>query len=116
MTDVYFDQLTFSGGRSVPCHPAYQVVATTSSGRVLLVLPLPLPFPLPLPTPPATVGLAEGEDADAEAALSEHMGAAHVEEIERRRKETRFCMCNMLRDRETRGNEDPRGPFGLVKI
>ena len=27
----YLDQLRFSGGKSVPCHPAYQVVATTSS-------------------------------------------------------------------------------------
>lgn len=86
----------------MPCHPAYQVVATTSSGRVLLLLPLPLPPPppLPVPTPPATVGEAEDADADADAALREHMGAAHAEDIERPRKRTRFCMCNMLGDRD----------------
>lgn len=31
MTELYFDQLTLSGGKSSPCHPAYHVVATTSA-------------------------------------------------------------------------------------
>lgn len=55
----------------MPCHPAYQVVATTSA---------PL---LPDPVLPTVVPVGAGAELVAEADLcgfSEHMGAAHTAE------------------------------------
>ena len=75
MTEVYLDQLTFSGGRSVPCQPAYHVVATTSSPTELF---------LPLPVEDVPTGLPLGVELEAVAmllpdlGLREHMGAAHT--------------------------------------
>ena len=84
------DQLTFSGGRSEPCQPAYQVVATTSSPRVLFLPELVFAAP-PTAVP---LGAAAEEVATAEAGLREHMGAAHAELTSRRREAGN--MCNML--------------------
>ena len=70
---MYLDQLTFSGGRSEPCQPAYQVVATTSSPRVLFLPELVFAAP-PTAVP---LGTDAEEVATAEAGLREHMGAAH---------------------------------------
>lgn len=36
--EVYLAQLTFASGKSSPCHPAYQAVATIAD-----VLPVPMP-------------------------------------------------------------------------
>ena len=76
MTEVYLDQLTFSGGKSVPCQPAYHVVATTSS---------PMELFLPLPVEDGPTGLPLGVELEAVAmllpadlGLREHMGAAHT--------------------------------------